>query len=419
MIGLIVGWLPPTDEDDALWHVQHQDGDEEDLNESELLECLEPSNIIISNNSNSSAYNSTNNLQDIYESSTTKKEDSMIIKSIESDKKEQDEPNIVRQYNGLCRGTPAWRCNAFPNSFGLSLLKSEITRTVDLMNDELKRRNAFTSREARRSWDISLREATNVSQVCSSILELEVVIRSLQEIDDKQDAEEIHIAKQMKRQEMSKEGWLFEPIDHEVIGKHARRFFKGFGISDGVIVAFLPSGKNDGSEILFHMEHSDGDAEDLNETEMNRAINLYAEDILEDNEDQSEDNNTEDGDDEKSDSESVSVYDDNVEDYPTLRKSSSEGNTLWPTAEVRNRWQVTLKSTKTVGEVALAFQAFVEQLSAFDMIEDYNDHKEILAPRSGRTKNGPNKMLSPLKSKFNTRENLSRAATRSIKSYAE
>ena len=31
--GLIVGWLPPTKTDAALWHVQHLDGDEEDLDE--------------------------------------------------------------------------------------------------------------------------------------------------------------------------------------------------------------------------------------------------------------------------------------------------------------------------------------------------------------------------------------------------
>ena len=29
--GTIVGWLPPDGEDDALWHVVHDDGDEEDL----------------------------------------------------------------------------------------------------------------------------------------------------------------------------------------------------------------------------------------------------------------------------------------------------------------------------------------------------------------------------------------------------
>jgi len=38
--GLVVGWLPPTDKDPALWHIEHSDGDEEDLEESELQIAL-------------------------------------------------------------------------------------------------------------------------------------------------------------------------------------------------------------------------------------------------------------------------------------------------------------------------------------------------------------------------------------------
>lgn len=33
--GVIVGWLPPDGEDEALWHMVHDDGDEEDLDEYE------------------------------------------------------------------------------------------------------------------------------------------------------------------------------------------------------------------------------------------------------------------------------------------------------------------------------------------------------------------------------------------------
>ena len=31
------GWLPEEGEDEALWHVEHDDGDEEDLEECEVL----------------------------------------------------------------------------------------------------------------------------------------------------------------------------------------------------------------------------------------------------------------------------------------------------------------------------------------------------------------------------------------------
>lgn len=40
MVGTIVGWLPPEGEDIALWHVVHDDGDEEDLEETEVKDSL-------------------------------------------------------------------------------------------------------------------------------------------------------------------------------------------------------------------------------------------------------------------------------------------------------------------------------------------------------------------------------------------
>ena len=42
--------------------------------------------------------------------------------------------------------------------------------------------------------------------------------------------------------------FVFEPSTAplEVIGKPGRRFFSGYGKSDGVIIAYLPAEKNDG-----------------------------------------------------------------------------------------------------------------------------------------------------------------------------
>ena len=39
--GSITKWLPPDDEDEALFHMVHEDGDEEDLNEVELLSAID------------------------------------------------------------------------------------------------------------------------------------------------------------------------------------------------------------------------------------------------------------------------------------------------------------------------------------------------------------------------------------------
>ena len=38
-LGHISKWLPPDDEDEALFHMVHEDGDEEDLNEAEVRDA--------------------------------------------------------------------------------------------------------------------------------------------------------------------------------------------------------------------------------------------------------------------------------------------------------------------------------------------------------------------------------------------
>ena len=48
-----------------------------------------------------------------------------------------------------------------------------------------------------------------------------------------------------------------------------RRFFEGHGISDGTIVGFLPSHLNEGVR-LWHLEHDDGDTEDLDLKQVKR-----------------------------------------------------------------------------------------------------------------------------------------------------
>ena len=39
--GRITGWVPAEGDDQALWHVVHADGDEEDLSENEAIAAIE------------------------------------------------------------------------------------------------------------------------------------------------------------------------------------------------------------------------------------------------------------------------------------------------------------------------------------------------------------------------------------------
>ena len=48
---------------------------------------------------------------------------------------------------------------------------------------------------------------------------------------------------------MISEGWLFEAGANPYIGMRVRRFFVGFGKSDGVLVAYLAPERNDGKFI--------------------------------------------------------------------------------------------------------------------------------------------------------------------------
>ena len=56
----------------------------------------------------------------------------------------------------------------------------------------------------------------------------------------------------------------FVEVDYaSFIGRRARRNFRGFGLSDGKITAYLPPSASEDGSVGFHMEHDDGDAEDL------------------------------------------------------------------------------------------------------------------------------------------------------------
>eukprot|EP01034_Spumella_vulgaris_P017844 gene17844-22769_t len=163
------------------------------------------------------------------------------------------------------------------------------------MNDELKFRNGQFSRENRKLWDGTLRDAQNAEELCGPLLELEALVRNLQTVEDKRDAEEVRLAKEVEKKEMIEEGWIFENDVNNYIGKGARRFFKGFGSSDGVIVAYLPPEKND-NVALYHMEHHDGDSEDLELHDLLPAFRYFESDAQEEEDDgEGSDNEDNDG----------------------------------------------------------------------------------------------------------------------------
>jgi hypothetical protein len=428
VVGLIVGWLPPTPLEEALWHVQHLDGDEEDLDEGEVLESLVPlgaeeavqeglqrdtamdvvdlededqgkSAGAVGSKSLSSASLARNasamSLGAASTSSAKAGKSSTATRPVvdyDNDSEAEFEekiqpvarvlvPDIIRLASGLVpRGTPIWRAPPLTNAVGVQALRLELTRLLGLLNDELKRMGGGFSREGRKVWEHSVRDADTVADLRSPLMELEALVRDLQTADDKRDAEEVRLAKEAERKEMAAEGWLFDASANELIGVQARRFFKGFGKSDGTVVAYLPPEKND-SVALYHMEHNDGDSEDLELHDLQKALRCFEQDLQEDDEVENPDSDGEDSDsDESSQSSEMSEDDDELH-----TPSGGAGATLWPTYEVRQRWLAALNNSQTVGEVGLALLAFLEQAQAFGALaKDPAAEAQHLKPRQAR-----------------------------------
>lgn len=419
----------------ALWHVHHMDGDEEDLEEAELLSSLIGTNTTTATNTTSQACpdeSTSSGNEQIHRSIQSSSEGvtgpSMDLPLIHTE--EVDEPSVIRGSNGLCRGVPAWRCPPLTTSCGLHLLRTEFLRVFASMADELKRRGAL-SREDRRAWEAAFRDDDASNDVCalaSALLRLEEVVRTLQVAEDKHDDQEALLAKLAERKKMSEEGWQFDTTNtnDSRIGKKARRFFKGFGRSDGVIVGFLPAEKNDGTA-LYHMEHWDGDEEDLNDSEAMQAIQMFEQDAAEDAHDDDDNSSVGVSEDTAADSQCGSESDyGGGHGRDALISCSEDGSTLWPTAEVRLRWQSSVAAIRTVSEAALALRSFAQQLSLFGLIPDLPTAKYNAAPSTGRTTSkSKHQLLSPLKSSSShgagARQRLSRVATtrRRVGSYTD
>jgi hypothetical protein len=120
--------------------------------------------------------------------------------------------------------------------------------------------------------------------------------------------------------------------------------------------------------------------------------------------------------------------------------SGGAGATLWPTYEVRQRWIAAINSAQTYSEVGLALQGFLEQAEAFGVIAaDPLKAEKALAPRRARlavashayrvddsppdspVRRSSARSHTSSKSKHvdSGRDRPTRAAARSVKSYAE
>eukprot|EP01038_Epipyxis_sp_PR26KG_P006434 gene6434-8854_t len=302
VIGAVTGWLEKTDEDLELYHVVHnEDGDEEDLELQELLECLIPLDEVAPPVPAAPAAPTSGRQEPKVVQMTTDDDDEEAewneTQNIENENNTSNsslpvvsnEPKIIKssiaRYGGYNKQHP----------LGIAGLRNELQRICLEMNEGLKSNGGGFTREARKIWDNNVRLAETVDDFKPCIQELETLVRSLQNVDDKTDEEELTKQQMNERKEMEDEGWIFEKSENvavdnndnkdeldyllSLIGRRARRFFKSYGMSDGVITCFLPANKNEGIA-LFQMIHSDGDCEDLEINDVLKGIHYYDNNII-------------------------------------------------------------------------------------------------------------------------------------------
>ena len=71
----------------------------------------------------------------------------------------------------------------------------------------------------------------------------------------------------------TKSQWL--STGNEYIGKRVRRFFPDYPSADGVVKKWRPPTEDEDGTVQFHVEHDDGDEEDLDEGELKAGIKAY------------------------------------------------------------------------------------------------------------------------------------------------
>lgn len=282
---------------------------------------------------------------------------------------EEDEPDLVASNRSILIGNQGFKFL----QLGASGLRQELLRCQSLLLVGLKRRGSsyIKEREGRKVWENSVRVAEDIQDLRSAVQELEAVVRSVQEVEDENDEEEAAREKADARAFMLTEGWRFEQAaddgegDESIkeqlsfIGRKLRRFFKGHGKSDGIIVGYLPSNMNEGME-LWRMEHQDGDEEDLDKQDIVKSIRWFEENLFEDDEAAPAE------DEEEGDDDEVLVEEVDEDD----RIDGQVTSTLWPTAGVRARWLEALQRSRTVSEVAMALSSFIDNARSFGMMDE-------------------------------------------------
>jgi len=132
------------------------------------------------------------------------------------------------------------------------------------------------------------------------------------------------------------------------------------GPADGTVVAWLPAAAAAADPPLWHVEHEDGDQEDLGRAELNKALSAFDDDLDADPEE----------DDSDSENEGENNEDDADEDDDEEDEEEGDGETLWPTWGYRHGWIRTVENCKSHYILALAINALMDVAIDFGVAID-------------------------------------------------
>ncbi len=240
-MGTITGWLPPDGDDAAIWHVTHDDGDEEDLDEREVKRCLidESSSEGEEEDRDGGESKDDTGMQlcaegdegvgtasiprVLSEPKLTRnalKKDAQRLSgsgdlSAEDTGKgtadlleefERREPDIARTYlNSFRSGLGMKHFN-----LGQMGLATEFQRVFAAIHDGLKERNStFLRSSGRRLWESAVKSAETAVDFRSVLIELEAVVRDTQTVEDTKAEEELENMRAEVRSNLEAEGYVF------------------------------------------------------------------------------------------------------------------------------------------------------------------------------------------------------------------
>lgn len=412
VLGRIVSWLPPNEEDEALWHVIHADGDEEDLEEHEVKQFLVSDEEAARY---SSSVMSISAISTKAESKEKQPNKGKTVASSSGNSDQQDIPDIIKRF-----GAPPTRSHqpVKIQQLGLLGLKADVIHAHNIL-DALKNT---------KQWVKSIQDSSSLSEIKGALQELEVMIHDLQEIPDIDDKEVEDREKEEERQKMLKDGYVFDESENEYIGKKVRRFFADGTKIDGIIIAFLEAKKTEEKLDIWRLVHDDGDEEDLYTDDVLNGTRHFNENASFDDTIQDNDDNE---DDEDAFQEEIDFNDGDDEVYhpeEVIPKGEERTITLWPTNGVRMRWIESLTKSSTVSEVSLALSSLLEYSKAFGACKD--DPLDGVGQRPTTSIYGGHRMISklnnPKKRKSNYDDNIyaetgrvQRSAARKVINYAE